>query len=114
MNHVGLTSVLIHLRERRNALIEQLCHSARRLELLTQELELDRAIQLLEFCDRNRVDPNSKVTRIPSPRTVTPSSELRLIEDNETDDPQHWIEVLVDGLPIRPLPGAILIEPPQR
>jgi len=72
--------------------------------------ELDRAIECLEFCQKYDIRTNSSVIVIPNPVTMTPSSEFRLIEDNETDDRQQWLEVSVNGEFIRPFPGSLIIE----
>lgn len=72
---------------------------------LTRKLDLERAIACLELCELHRVDPRGKVVLLPDPETSTPSSEFRVIEDHESDEPQHWVEILVDGEPVRPSPG---------
>ena len=73
-----------------------------------------RAIGLLELCQEHDIFPTSRVLVLPPPLTLTPSSEYRLIEDNETEDRQNWIEVKVNGQFVRPLPGSIIIESPGR
>jgi hypothetical protein len=78
---------------------------------LSFKQELDLAIDCLKLCERYGISPKSTVSRLPEPITRTPSSEFRVIEDHELDDRSAWTEVTIDGEPLRPLPGALLIEP---
>jgi hypothetical protein len=76
------------------------------------KLELDRAIALLELCERYALDPRGEITVLPEPLTRSPSSELRLMEDHESEDRTRWTEVVVDGRPVRPAPGDLLLARP--
>ncbi len=78
--------------------------------LLQRKRELDDAIGCLTLCLRHQIDPRARVVTIPDTLTRTPSSELRLIEDHESDDRRYWQEVVVDGKSLRPSPGDLLIQ----
>jgi hypothetical protein len=73
--------------------------------------EIDDAIGCLKLCEKYHLHAGSKVTVIPFPQNRTPSSEFRLIEDQETESREHWIEVFVNGQTLRPLPGSVIVEP---
>ena len=73
---------------------------------------LREAVTALEVLGRWGVRGKLRVTRLPLPTTQTAGSEFRLIEDAESDDPTRWVEVEVEGKPVRPLPGALILEWP--
>ncbi|MEM9672566.1 MAG: hypothetical protein AAF992_08220 [Bacteroidota bacterium] len=79
-------------------------------ELLSRKTEIDRAIRWLEKGQEFNIHPKSKITVLPDTRVQTPSSEYRVIEDCESDDPNYWIEVKVKGESIKPLPGSLIVE----
>ena len=105
-------SVLPKLRSWRSEVIRSLADPEKQQERVQLKLELDQGIACLEFCQEHDVHPNSRAIVIPNPSMMTPSSEFRLIEDNETDDRDHWIEAKANGQFIRPLPGSLIIESP--
>ncbi len=74
------------------------------------KVEIERAIGCLNFCSSYAIRPARRVIRLPDPQTLSPSSEFRVVEDNESDEREHWIEVEVDGESIRPVPGSIILE----
>ena len=74
----------------------------------SRKLELDRAIACLELCELHRVDPMRAVVLLPDQETCSPSSEFRVIEDHESDNWEDWVEVQVDGEPVRPFPGDVI------
>lgn len=75
------------------------------------KIELARAMDRLRRCAAHGISARSVLTRLPSAQTTTPSSEFRLVEDHESDDRRLWTEVKVDGQPLRPLPGSLIVEP---
>jgi len=114
MSDLVFKSVLPKLRSWRSEVIEGLADHEKQQEVVQLKLELDQAIACLELCQEYDVRPISRLLVIPDPSTTTPSSEYRLIEDNETDDREQWIEAKVNGQFIRPLPGSLIIESPPR
>jgi hypothetical protein len=46
---------------------------------------------------------------MPLGRTKTPSSEFRVVEDNESDDRALWTEVEIEREPLRLYPGAVVV-----
>lgn len=110
MSDVAFESVLSKLRLWRFDVTASLADPEKQHEFFQSKLELDQAIACLEFCRQHSIRPNSRVIVIPDLSTTTPSSEFRLIEDNETDNRDHWIEVKVDGEFIRPSTGSLIIE----
>ena len=113
MSDPVFTIVLSKLRSWRSEVIRDLADPEKQQDGVQPKLELDRAIGCLELCQRYDIHPSSKVLVLPVPLTVTPSSEYRLIEDNETDDREKWIEAKVNGQFIRPLPGSFIVENPR-
>ncbi len=55
------------------------------------------AMKLLQKCEHHGIKPSSRFTTLPTQQCRTPSSEYRIVEDGETDDPQYWQEVRIDG-----------------
>ncbi|ABC30711.1 hypothetical protein HCH_03994 [Hahella chejuensis KCTC 2396] len=83
-----------------SALIEEtlLCDTVeRKSELTGNKGLLEHAIKLLKKCDEHGVYAGSIFTKLPRKRCDSPSSEYRVIEDGETDDPQYWREVTIEG-----------------
>jgi hypothetical protein len=110
MREIYFGEVVERLRQWQDSVLEQLKDPASKSEALRLKLQLDDAIGCLRPCERYQITPNALVVRLPDPQTNTPSSEFRIIEDQETDQREKWIEVMIDGSPIRPLPGSLLIE----
>ena len=81
-----------------------------RQSALGEKIELDRAIGCLRLCMRYDISPTDRVSVLPEPTTLTPSSEYRIVEDHESDDRAWWTEVRIDGYPLRPVPGALIVE----
>lgn len=77
---------------------------------LALKRELDAAITALELCQRFQIGPNSIVTTLPDLQTMTPSCAYRLVEDGETDDQTHWVELEIEGRHFELSPGDVIIE----
>jgi hypothetical protein len=107
-------ALLPKLRAWKSEVVQALGDSKNEQGGLRLKREIGQAIALLEFCQRYDIRPGSKVLVVPEPSTMSPSSEYRLIEDNETDEREQWIEAKADGEFIRPLPGSLIIESPRR
>lgn len=103
--------IIERLREWKETLSELLKEPASGTEGWTLKLQIEDAIACLRLCETHRIHPRSKVIKLPDPRTMSPSCEYRLMEDQESDRRTDWIEVLMEGEPIRPTPGSLLIEP---
>jgi len=110
MRTVQFDEIVKRLHQWRNTVLEQMRDPASKSESARLKLQLDDAIDCLGLCERYQIGPNARVVRLPEPRTNTPSSEYRVVEDQETDQREHWIEVVIDGAPISPAPGSLLIE----
>jgi hypothetical protein len=63
--------------------------------------DLREAARLLTSCQDAGLGRAARARVIPPKRTTTALSELRVVEDHESDDRQHWVEVVVDGEPLR-------------
>ena len=111
MKHFDFAQVLRKLEEWRAEITEQLRQAQN--DALPLKLEVDAAIECLRMCADYGISRPARVVRLPERRNRTPSSEYRLMEDQETDDRQHWIEVEVNGEPVRPAPFSVLVEPHQ-
>lgn len=108
MSKRTLDRVMRHLEQERDAAVERLC-THREASALEWKLELDLALSCLAMFEKLGIDPTFEAFVLPEKRTTTPSSEYRLVEDHETDDPRYWKEVDLDGHALRPHPGAILL-----
>lgn len=62
-------------------------------ELIGYKNSIVYAMKLLKKCEQHSIKPSSIFTTLPEQLCQTPSSEYRIVEDCETDDPQSWIEV---------------------
>jgi hypothetical protein len=110
MRAVQFDEIVERLRQWRDTVVEQMKEPASNSGAVRLKIQLDDAIECLRLCERYQIGPKARVVRLPEPRTNTPSSEYRVMEDQETDRREHWIEVVIDGVPIRPAPGSLLIE----
>lgn len=100
--------VIAKLHEWREQMISEL-RSPDRDRAIQLKRELDAAINCLEFCQRHQIHPNSQVVVLPETQTQTPSSNYRVLEDHETDNSEHWIELEMNGKPLHLYPGDIII-----
>jgi hypothetical protein len=112
MRAIQFDGVLERLRQWRDNLVEQMGDPAPRSEDLRLKLQLDDAIACLRLCEKHQIRPDAMLVRLPEPQTRTPSSEYRVVEDQETDGREHWIEVMINGVPLRPAPGSVVVEIP--
>lgn len=78
-------------------------------EFIQEKRNIDQAIKWLKKGMQNQINPDWNIVRLPAQNTQTPSSEFRLVEDHESDDPTYWTEVKLDGRELRPSPGDFLI-----
>jgi hypothetical protein len=76
--------------------------------------ELAEAKRCLEMCARLGLDGRERVCVLPVPKTVSPTSEYRLIEDHETEDRHWWTEVTIEGARVRPRAHWLLVVPRGR
>lgn len=109
-----LDRVILDLIAARDVVVAQLRdeskHGRESQAILSHKFELDRAIGCLQLCERYGIQPGAAVIVLPEKNTTTPLSEYRVVEDCETDDRAGWIEVEVEGSPVRPIPGALIVE----
>jgi len=96
------------LEDRITSIIEQLKNNPT-TNLLIEKKSLDSAIKWLKKGEEFNIDPNKQIISLPQTQTKTPSSEFRIIEDNESDKIEHWEEVKINDKIIRPLPGSWII-----
>jgi len=82
-------------------------------ELLQMKIELNRAINCLEFCGKYNLFSEKKekynVIELPEP-TSGYFSEYRIFDDCETEDRVHWRELEIDGKIIMLNTGDLLIK----
>jgi hypothetical protein len=105
----GYSHVINLLRQELEQILLQLQQNATQADIIKKN-ELKNAIVILEYCHTNEISGNIKVTVIPEAPVQTPSPEFRLMFDNETDKRELWSEVLVNGKPVRPQQGALILE----
>lgn len=58
---------------------------------------IEHSIKLLKKCDKHGIAAGSIFTKLPQKQCDSPSSEYRIIEDGETDDPEYWQEVAIEN-----------------
>ncbi len=109
---IKFTQVLEKLKKWRHELVDQMrspstTQSARE-EILQLKVQLDQAIACLQLCEKYQISLSSKVLEIPQPKHDH-SSQYHLMDDCGLE-PKYWIEVEVDGKPIKPSPGFLIIE----
>ncbi|MBQ4810297.1 hypothetical protein J8M20_03075 [Pseudoalteromonas luteoviolacea] len=68
-----------------------------KVELIGNKNLIEHSISLLKKCDKHGISAGSIFTKLPQTQCDSPSSEYRIIEDGETDDPQYWQEVKIDN-----------------
>jgi hypothetical protein len=73
--------------------------------------ELAEAKRCLMMCARLGFDGRERAYVLPAPKTRTPTSEFRVMEDHETDERRYWTEVTIDGAHVRPGARWTLIAP---
>jgi hypothetical protein len=78
-------------------------------DALKKKRELDEARRILEWARTFALSGHEPSVVVPVGRTPTPSSEFRVVEDNETDDRTLWSELLVGGERLRLYPGDIIV-----
>lgn len=110
MRAIQFDAVLERLEEWRESLLDRLSDPALQAETLRVKLQIDDAIGCLRLCERYQITSGASVVQLPEPDTRTPSSEFRIIEDQESEKRECWNEVMIDGAPIRPAPGTLLVE----
>jgi hypothetical protein len=57
---------------------------------------LNYSIRLLKKCEEYEIKPSSIFTQLPAQKCQSPSSDYRIVEDCETEDPQWWVEVEIE------------------
>ena len=108
-NEIAFEEVTAKLRVWREQIVVELRSPDTHDEVILLKRQLDAAINCLEFCQRHQIRPNSKVIVLPDTQTQTPSSNYRVLEDDETDDRECWIELEINGEPLNLYPGDIII-----
>ena len=77
-------------------------------ELVAKRRELERIKQEILFMSRHSKILNAKFYRIDE--TITSSSEIRLMDDCDTQDMSLWIETTVEGGSIRLQEGDLILK----
>jgi hypothetical protein len=91
----------------RRATIERLRAKPSAEDVALKE-EVDWAVGCLRFCRRLSISPEDTAFRIVRP-VQTPSAEVRLVSDNETDDACMWTELRLDGKRVRLVDGDVVV-----
>jgi hypothetical protein len=112
MTATRFTDVIDRLQQKRNDSGQRPAGVAPESDALQHQLDL--AIRLLQLAQRFGVSSKSDVYRIPRLKSANESSQYRIFEDGETEKQQYWLEVLICGKTVHPLPGDIVIEPAPR
>jgi hypothetical protein len=97
------------LAKERDKILEGLKGACKDRSLIDAKLALEEAVAILVLFDRHEIRKVAKATRLPP--NATPSSDYRVISDNESDDPRVWTEVVIDGERVRPVGLSLIVEP---
>ena len=100
--------VIKHIETRIEAIREEI-ESNSNSNLLNQISQFTQAIKWLNIGQELNINPKATFLELPMTKTQTPSSEYRLIKDNESDDRNNWTEVSIEGKQIRPSIGDSLV-----
>jgi len=76
---------------------------------LSELQEVDKAIGWLKKIEELNLKIVHKYDIIELPDMKTGFSEFRIMNDCETDDINHWIELKKDNYPVSMTPGDVLI-----
>lgn len=87
---------------------EQLRSSTKTQDLIAKLQELKRIKQELLFMDKHPEIMKSSLYRINE--TITDSSEIRLMDDCDTENTSHWVETTIKGKTIRLQRGDIILK----
>lgn len=88
------------LEKERLSLVKQIssCDSFdKKAALIGNKNLIEHSIKLLKKCNEYGVTAGSTFTKLPQKQCDSPSSEYRIIEDGETDEPQYWQEVNIEN-----------------
>jgi len=78
-------------------------------DLVRRKSALMNSLQLLRQLSGCAVAPKAKIFTIPLPANNGHFSEIRLLDDQETEDRSYWTEVEIEGESVRAIVGDILI-----
>lgn len=100
-------AVIEHLRLWREEIIERLRHTDGDAATLSCKLEIELAIQSLEFCAAHQITPAMQAHRLP--KVELGYGEARVVWDCDTEDRAWWQEVRDGDEPLRAIPGDLLL-----
>jgi len=110
---IKFTEVLEKLIKWRHELVDQMRNPSTtertREEVLQLKVQLDQAIACLQLCERYQILLGAKVIEIPS-ALCDEFSEYHLMDDCGLTERDSWVEVTVDGKPIRISPSSLIVE----
>jgi hypothetical protein len=110
---IKFTEVLEQLMKWRHELVEQMRNPSTteraRQEILQLKVQLDQAIASLQLCEKYQIFLGAKVIEIPTPPSDR-LSEYHLMDDCGLTERNSWVEVTVDGKPIRISPSSLIVE----
>jgi len=99
--------VIEQLENSRRKVIEELRSGPSAGDVALKE-ELEWAIGCLRLCRKHEVSREDEAFQLVRP-VQTPSADIRLMFDNESDDRSLWTELRLDGRHVRPTDGDVLI-----
>ena len=77
--------------------------------LIKRKDSLVNSLRLLRQLSAFEVEPKAKIHTLPLPQSVGAFSEFRLMDDQETEDRNVWMELEIEGEPVRAIVGDIII-----
>ena len=69
----------------------------KKAELVGNKNLIEYSLYLLKKCEQFEIKPKSIFTKLPKQVCQSPSSDYRIVEDCETDDPKWWIEAKIES-----------------
>ncbi len=96
-----MEQVIQHLQQKAEEISLQLATPGltveQRQQLIQFKSEIRSALQSITLCQHWNITNKARIYRLPAQKTRTPSSEYRLMEDNETEQRDCWQEAQFDG-----------------
>lgn len=88
---------------------DKLSTTAGHSSLVQRKDSLQSSLRLLRQLSDYEVAPKATIYSLPLPISPGHFSEIRLLDDQETEDRAHWTELEIEGDPVRAIVGDILI-----
>jgi hypothetical protein len=72
-------------------------NNSEKAELIGNKNLIKYSIEMLKKCNKYNISPSSVFTQLPKRICQSPSSSYRIIEDQESDNKNDWVEVHIEN-----------------